>query len=151
VLGSTQGVTFSQEDAKRPFLVADDSLWHSFKPNLQRRLSELEAALSTTERLRFVLLECIPSGQVAIGYVANRLGVSSRTLQRRLQLENSSYKEIIRQTREDLARHYLEDTTLPYTEISFLLGFEESSSFFRAFREWTGKTPESVRVETSGS
>ena len=76
--------------------------------------------------------------------------MSPRTLQRNLKQEGTSYKEIVRRTREQLARHYVSNTTLAYPEISFLIGFEEPSSFFRAFREWTGDTPESMRVATTG-
>jgi transcriptional regulator GlxA family with amidase domain len=51
---------------------------------------------------------------------------------------------------EELARHYVSNTTLAYPEISFLIGFEEPSSFFGAFREWTGETSESVHLAASG-
>jgi AraC-like DNA-binding protein len=60
------------------------------------------------------------------------------------------YKEIVKKTRERLSRHYLTRTDLTYAEISFLVGFGEPSSFFRAFREWTGETPESVRLGVAG-
>ena len=58
----------------------------------------------------------------------------------------TSFEEVLRTTREQLARYYLTNTQLGYAEISFLIGFEEPSSFFRAFREWTGDTPESMRM-----
>ena len=144
--GLEHGVTFSAADARRPFLTASESLWQTFEPELRRRLPKLEASAPLAERVRSVLLESLPSGEASIDVVARRLGLSSRTLQRRLKPEGISYKEIVRQTRERLARHYLHKTTLPYAEISFLIGFEEPSSFFRAFREWTGETPEAVRL-----
>ena len=76
--------------------------------------------------------------------------MSPRTLQRNLKQDGTSYKEIVRRTREQLALHYVSSTTLAYPEISFLIGFEEPSSFFRAFKEWTGETPEAVRIAAAG-
>lgn len=77
--------------------------------------------------------------------VARRLGMSRRSLQRHLEREGQSYKSLLQATRQALARHYLVKTDLPTAEISFLLGFDEPNSFFRAFRGWTGQTPDSMR------
>ena len=145
VLGVRHGATFSAEDAQRPFLTASESLWKTFAPELQRRLTTLEAEAPLAERVRSQLLESLPSGEASVDVIARRLGLSARTLQRRLTNEGASFKDIVRDTREQLARHYVTNTQLAYAEISFLIGFEEPSSFFRAFREWTGETPESVR------
>ena len=71
--------------------------------------------------------------------------MSERTLQRRLTEENQSFQSVLDQTREELARHYLRTTKLTAAEISFLIGFEQPSSFFRAFNDWTGQTPEQIR------
>ena len=76
---------------------------------------------------------------------AARLAMSVRTLQRRLMQGGTSYIELVRKTREELARHYVINTNISYTEIGFLLGFAEPTSFFRAFREWTGGTPDAMR------
>lgn len=141
-----QGVTFRAADAQRPFLTASETLWATFQPELRRRLVELTASATPAERVRSALLEGLPSGQTSIQATARRLGVSARTLQRSLKQEGTSYKSLVKETRERLARHYVTNTKLAYAEISFLIGFEEPSSFFRAFREWTGKTPESVRL-----
>ena len=143
-------VTFSAEDARRPFLTASELMWKTFEPELQRRISKLEASAPLKERVRSVLLETLPSGETSVDAAARRLGVSARTLQRTLKREGTSYKEIVNDTRAQLARHYVTNTSLNYAEISFLIGFEEPSSFFRAFRDWTGETPESVRHAVSG-
>lgn len=71
--------------------------------------------------------------------------MSRRTLQRRLEDEGESFRSLSNGTREKLARHYLKHSTLTSGEIAFLLGFEEPNSFFRAFHEWTGQTPEAAR------
>ena len=140
-------VTFSHEDVDRPFLTVSEVMWSIFEPELQRRISKLEASASLNERVRSILLETLPGGETSVHAAARRLGVSARTLQRTLKREGASYKELVRQTREQLARHYVTKTSLAYGEISFLIGFEEPSSFFRAFREWTGETPEAFRAQ----
>ena len=139
-------ITFSTADAHRPFLTASDTLWASFEPELQRRTSKLDAQKSMTDRTGSMLLECLPSGEATLQQTARRLGVSARTLQRRLTDEGVTFRNIVQTTRERLARHYLSNTTLPHREISFLLGFDEPSSFFRAFNDWFGTTPESFRT-----
>lgn len=70
---------------------------------------------------------------------------------RRIEAEGSSFQRILAKTREALARHYLEGTDLPAAEIAFLLGFDEPKSFYRAFRGWTGTTPEHLRQARSAA
>lgn len=143
--GGNVQVIFSLADARQPFLTASSEMWHIFEPELRKRLADLEAGATFSERTHAVLLEAIPSGQVAMAQVASRLAVSSRTLQRRLHEEGTSFKQVLRDTRERLARHYLGRTQLTSNEIAYLLGFDEPTSFFRAFRTWTGMSPETLR------
>lgn len=138
-------ITFSRMDAVRAFLTADDVMWEFFAPELRRRLSELDDRASTTDRVHAVLLELLPAGGATMQGVARELAVSSRTLQRRLREEGTTFQTILTQTRESLARHYLTESTMPTAEISFLLGYEDTNSFYRAFQSWTGKTPQHVR------
>jgi len=145
VQGERLTVTFSRADALRRFLTANDGMWSMFEPELRRRLDELDAAATVAERVRAVLLEGLPSGQVTMDSVARKLALSKRTLQRRLSKESTSYQQVLQGTRLSLARHYLQRTALPAAEISFLLGFEEPNSFYRAFNDWTGQTPETLR------
>lgn len=143
--GEVIRVTFDAADAHRPFLSASRAMWNIFEPELRKRLSDLEGDADFTDRIRAVLTEALPSGQVGLGGVARRLGVSSRTLQRRLRDEGTSFKAVVDTTRESLALHYLRRTRLTATEIAYLLGFDEATSFFRAFQRWTGTTPDTLR------
>ena len=95
---------------------------------------------------RPALLELLPSGDASTQAVSKKLGLSTRTLQRRLSTEGGSFQLVLKETREELARHYLKSSTMSGAEISFLLGFEDPNSFFRAFHTWTGETPEGVRT-----
>ncbi len=146
-VGKKLAITFSAADASRPFLTANEKMWKFFEPVLQKRLSDLEQKATFAERVKAALLELLPSGAASIGPVSEKLHVSKRTLQRRLKQEGESYQALLQQTRESLAKHYLKSSKLSGAEISFLLGFEDPNSFFRAFRGWTGATPEQVRRE----
>ena len=139
-------VTFTRADADRPFLTANPAMWDVFEPELRRRLADLEGTAAFAQRARAVLLEALPAGSFAVDQVARRLGVSGRTLQRRLGDEGTSFQELLRATRAELALHYLQRTRLSSPEIALLLGFEEPSSFYRAFHAWTGQTPERARL-----
>jgi AraC-like DNA-binding protein len=143
--GASPSVSFKAEDALRPFLTSNAAMWRVFEPELRRRLGELEAMATTSERVRALLLELLPSNSATIETVAERLGMSRRTLQRRLEDEGKNFRALVNATRESLARHYLTRTRMSGGEIAFLLGFEDPNSFYRAFHEWTGQTPETIR------
>lgn len=143
--GERAAISFSATDALRPFLTVNDRMWKVFEPDLRRRLGELDAAASMAERVRAVLLELLPGNAATIEKAAERLGLSKRTLQRRLEDEGENFRALVNTTRERLARHYLGNTTMTGNEIAFLLGFEDPNSFYRAFLEWTGQTPDGAR------
>ena len=145
--GDEVTVEFAAADARAPFLTARAGMWSFFEPELRRRLAEVDAGATTTQRARAALLELLPSGRASVQAVAACLGCSARTLQRRLMEEDTSFQHVLDATREELARHYLRTTGMAGAEISFLLGFEDPSSFVRAFHDWTGKTPEQVRTQ----
>lgn len=141
-------VVFAARDASRPFLTHNEPMWEAFEPSLRRRVAEADEARSTREQVEVALCELLPSGRALMKDVSKELGMGTRTLQRRLAAENTTWLEVLNRTRERLARHYLRTTNMSPTEVSFLLGFEDPNSLFRAFQRWTGKTPESWRADT---
>ena len=149
--GDRPSLVFSQSDLERPFLTADENMWNFFEPELRRRLAVLDQKVNTEGRVRASLLELLPSGRSSIEDVSEALGMSKRTLQRRLKSDGSTFQSALDKTREQLARHYLLQSPLSGAEISFLLGYDNPNSFFRAFRSWTGQTPEQVRKLASVS
>ena len=68
------------------------------------------------------------------------LRVSTRTLQRRLP-ERITFQQLIDEARRELARHYLQHSSLELNETAYLLGYEDANSFFRAFQQWEGTSP----------
>ena len=152
-LGCTVGLSeliqieFSAQDAMRPFLTANMAMWKAFEPGLNSRLSELDEQSGMRARVRAVLLETLPAGSSSMDAVAQRLAVSKRSLQRHLADESVGFQEVLNDVRQELALHYLSKTAISAGEISWLLGFQESNSFIRAFRSWTGTTPAAYRQE----
>src|SRR5262249_1418055 len=82
----------------------------------------------------------LPHGKVRVEDVARSLGMSKRTLARRLSDERLNFTEILQQLRRDLAVRYLDDRRLHVSKIAWLLGFREVSAFTHAFKRWAGKT-----------
>lgn len=140
-------LVFRTEDVERPFLTENHKMWSFFEPSLRQRLADLDHSTSMRERVKSALLEALPAGEVSMQAICHRLGVSTRTLQRRLQTEGTTFQQTLDGLRDSLAHHYLRNTAMTGSEISFLLGFEDSNSFSRAFQSWTGRTPQTVRAE----
>lgn len=80
-----------------------------------------------------------------------KLGLSKRTLQRKLSEENTSFQKQLNNTREILAIHYINNTDMSTNDIAYLLGYSELNSFLRAFRIWTGKTISSYKKSRTES
>jgi AraC-like DNA-binding protein len=78
--------------------------------------------------------------------VAQELGTSARTLQRRLTDTGVTFQQLVEETRRELARHYLKQPGVELNETAFLLGFEDANSFFRAFQAWEGTSPTEWRT-----
>ena len=89
----------------------------------------------------------LPHGQARIAEIARRLGVSPRTLGRRLASERTRFTKVLDSLRFDLAKRYLRESNLPISEVAWLLGYRETSAFNHAFKRWTGKTPKQVYSE----
>jgi AraC-like DNA-binding protein len=87
----------------------------------------------------------LPHGKARLADVADRLGMSQRTLARRLASDGLSFNGVLEQLRADLAQRHLRDSELSISQIAWLLGYQEVSAFTHAFKRWTGTTPRMVR------
>lgn len=144
-LNNEYSLSFSVLDAHLPFVTANETTWELFRPELQRQLKELNGTARTSERVGATLLELLPIGAGNVKAVSRALLLSPRTLQRRLENEGVTFQKVLQETRESLARHYLDQSPMTTTDIAFLLGYDEPSSFSRAYHSWTGTTPEHAR------
>ena len=139
---------FEKRVAELPVVSAD--------PYLNRMLLDYcEQALSHRRRhTRLVSRQCgerdcpaAPHGKARADIVAHELGVSPRTLARRLEAEDLTFSSLLQKLREDLGRRYLADDHLSISQIAWLLGYREIGSFSHAFKRMTGKSPREARVE----
>ena len=136
--GIKNEITFAMADLEKPFISYDEAMWDYFEPELSKRLAELEVDDSTAARVRSALTELLPGGACGIEDVAERLGLTRRTLQRKLSEENTTFQKQLNSTREMLAIHYIRNTDMTTNDIAYLLGYNELNSFLRAFTIWTG-------------
>ena len=98
------------------------------------------------EQVKVEILNQLPSGNITDVSVAEALHISSRSFQRKLQHEGTTFKSLLNELRLELARKYLQDSHLSLLEVAFMLGFGEYSSFSRAFKRWTGISPSDFRT-----
>jgi AraC-like DNA-binding protein len=101
---------------------------------------------SIAMQVRSKIIHQLPDGIPKQEVIADTLHVSLRSLQRRLKEEDTSFKDLLEETRQQLALQYLRDTRRSIGEITYLLGFSEPSNFTRAFKRWTGKSPAQYRM-----
>jgi AraC-like DNA-binding protein len=106
-----------------------------------------DPAAQLQAQLAAQLKALLPGGEPRQEDVAARLKLSLRSLQRRLAEQGSSYREVLNDTRHQLALQHLSSDELSVGEIAFLLGFSEVSAFTRAFRRWTGQSPRGWRQQ----
>ena len=142
-------VIFSMKDLKKPFLTANNIMVEYLEPQLKQKLAEKESeTLETfTDRVQKKLCQLIPSGQSSLENVVEEFGISARTVQRNLDVENIKFNQVVKNVQKIMTLNYLESKELSIEEIAYLVGYTETSSFYRAFKGWIGKTVLQYRKE----
>lgn len=135
-------------DAMRaPNRVGDPSIVKFFDMHLEEELSKFDDDASLERRVRMQISQSLSQGIPTVSSIANFLGMSGRTLQRRLADRGYSFQALVDESRRQLAERLLQETDYPLAEIAFLTGFSEQSAFNRAFKRWAGQTPRSFRIQ----
>jgi AraC-like DNA-binding protein len=98
------------------------------------------------QRLERRICELLPSGKARAKVLAAELGMSERTLHRRLEGIGAKFADVVDRLRHQLAMKYVNDRQIRLTEVAFLLGYSNQSAFSTAFRRWTGKPPRTARA-----
>jgi len=119
----------------------DPHLHHYLVEHLEAVLAGLDAATDPLAEVRGVLLGCSQDGDYRAATVARALGVSVRTLQRRIGAQGTTFRRLVDEARLVAARDLLDDERMSIDEVAFLLGYSELRAFNRAFVRWTGVTP----------
>lgn len=138
-------IVLPAERLDRPNLVGDQSIWRFFSAHLEEMLPDEEEPFE--RRLVLQIADMLSDGVPALADVASSLGMSTRTLQRRLADHGATYQSLVNQARLELAQSLMSETGYSLAEIAFLTGFSEQSAFTRAFKRWAGKTPGAFRSE----
>jgi len=140
-------IIFPASVASLPIVGSDnylnDLLLRYAEEALADRPQERASLRSAVER---VLPQLLPHAKASASNVAQKLALSKRTLSRKLHDEGVAFAEILDETRAALAKRYLAERDLPVSEIAWLLGYGEVSSFTHAFKRWTGMTPRQFRL-----
>jgi AraC-like DNA-binding protein len=122
------------------------SLFALFENHANAMIKLLQKQATASSKVRAIMLNHVRDKNLSIEMVAAELFLTPRTLQRRLEEENTSYQTLLDDVRADLARSYLRDLGLSGFETAILLGFSESSAFVKSFRRWTGMSPTQFRA-----
>ena len=138
---SRNAIVFRPADAQRPFVTRNAELLGMLAPQFEEELKQENGGEDFVERVRRAIQQKLTGRRPTIEDIADALHISSRTLQRRLQDQGSSFQRVLEEARHQLARHYLNNSVLELNEAAYLLGYEDSNSFVRAFRTWEGVPP----------
>jgi AraC-like DNA-binding protein len=139
-------IVFRESDAALPFVTRNAELLEMLAPQFELDLKQHTSGDdSFLEMVRAAIQQRLTGHRPTTDAVARGLHMSSRTLQRRLQESGSSFQRVLDEARHQMARYYLRNSVLELNEAAYLLGYEDASSFARAFRGWEGVPPGSWR------
>lgn len=133
-------LSFRLADAAKPFLASNRELALSNDHVLDQMVRGLRED-TLVARVKLALIDELPSGAPSDGSIAKAVSLSTRSLQRKLAEEGTSFTKLLAQVRRELAERYVRDPHIPVTEIGYRLGFSDVSAFSRAFKRWTGVSP----------
>ncbi|MFU5112090.1 AraC family transcriptional regulator [Pseudomonas aeruginosa] len=133
------GLQFATSALSLPLSTADTRL-HQLTVEHMKKMERLLAG-DLPSYVRQLLRHLLPSGRATVEKVADCMALNTRTLQRRLTQERTSFQQLLDETRQDMACRYLEDPFISMTQMSGLLGYSNQSGFCRAFNRWFQVTP----------
>jgi AraC-like DNA-binding protein len=136
-----------KERMNQPMLRANPKISVAFEAHARHVLEGLQKSDGVSGRVREEVARQLRTGLVNMRETARRLAMSTATLRRRLEEEESTFSDIVDDVRRRLADQYLGDPALTVTEIAFLLGFSDLAAFDRAFKRWTGLSPTVHRAQ----
>lgn len=145
IVENSNSLVFDLEDLEVPFSTRNNSMRSLIEPELNRQLEELKTSSSFINNLHREIQKAIPSGDYSVNKISHQLGTSTRTLQRKLSDSETTFKAEVQLVQKHMALHFAKNNDLSVDDISYMLGYSETSSFARAFKKWTGITVSQYR------
>ena len=135
------GFAFDSKLVDARLTSGDFRLHDAIRLYAEQMLQELPRSRSLTGWIESAIASELPKGAPGVNRIATRLRMSTRTLERRLEREGTTFSDLLEDLRRRLALRYVANPSIPLGEIAFLLGFSHTTGFHRAFKRWTGETP----------
>ncbi len=137
---------FDRRLLDQPRIHANAELLRVLEDQAERKLESLRVPPCTWAQVRVLVVDHYDGTRPPLRRVARRLGMSGRSLRRRLKDEGRTYAEVVEEAMADVARRLLQDPSMSIAQVAERLGFSEPSAFHRAFKRWTGQTPGQFRT-----
>lgn len=142
----TNRILLPLETLHLPVVRGNERLYKALEPYLEREREERAISDELLAQVTRMIAAEMSSGAPSLDDICEQLNLSRRTLQRRLKDHGIEYSALVEDVRRELAMAYMKDSDYSMTEISLLVGYAESGSFTRAFRRWTGRSPQQYRT-----
>jgi AraC-like DNA-binding protein len=140
-------IVFATTDLDMPFTTHNAELLAMVSGLLDAELAERKAGTDVGNQVKHALKRSLAGKRPTLQDVASEVGMSTRSLQRKLSDAGFTFQHVVEETRRELAHHYLSQSAVELTETAYLLGYSDASSFFRAFNSWEGVTPGEWRAK----
>jgi len=134
-----------------PVIMANAEMARVIRAQAEAQMNRLADEPEFMRALKATLIQGLAIGRAGAEDVAQRMGLSVRTLHRRLGEHRSAFREVLDEVRRERAEHYLRAPQHSLAEVAFMLGYTEQSAFQHAFKRWTGLTPKQYRVNAGSS
>jgi AraC-like DNA-binding protein len=139
------GIVFAASYLQTPVLNANASLFNLFEKHAHDYLQKITGTDTLGYRVRKAITEGLKGEEPKLSSIARHLAMSERSIQMKLKEEGLTYQQLLDEVRKEMALSHLREPYLSTTDIAYLLGFSEPSVFSRAFKKWTGTTPNAYR------
>ena len=142
---TSDSCTLPQRVMDLPIVSTDRRLLQILTAHADDLLAERRSASGLQRMVANQLLNLLPKGEAQSAVVARELNMSTRSLTRQLAAEGTSFGEILKRLRQQLASRHLADERMSVQQIAWLLGYSEPGAFIHAYKKWTGTTPRRAR------
>jgi AraC-like DNA-binding protein len=139
-------LAISYKDATKQLTGSSPMMVALHEDIIKRQIAELDRS-DIINRALVVIMDQLPSGAVSENSVAQSLNMTKRTLHRKLVENGLSFRSLLTSVRKELVQRYIKEPAYSITEISFLMGYNDTSAFSRAFKRWHGLSPTQARSD----